>query len=95
MADARRLSGDVRITFTPRTPAYTWEVGGVLRTICGPADPDDDQERTVMLRGDRVRELRDGEPMTVRGTLRVIRHEAANVNGRLVPAWDEVRFEER
>ncbi|VTR94042.1 unnamed protein product [Gemmata massiliana] len=95
---AARLAGDnVTIRFTiGDAPAYTWPVNGQLRTICGPVLRDgDDQERTVSLIGDRTRKAREGKAFTVRGTLRVVHHEAYAVNGVHVPAWDDIRFEER
>ncbi len=97
LIDAKRLAGgDVTITFTVGRPSYTWPVNGQLRTICGPTEIDgDDQERSVSLIGDRLKKSREGKTLTVRGTLRVVHHEAYAVNGVHVPAWDDIRFEER
>lgn len=96
VADARKLNGaEVVITFSPGCPAYTWEVSGALRTFTGPVELDDGLVRGVMLRGNQLGRLRDGKRMKAVGTVRVIHHKEAAVNGVLVPAWDEVRFEER
>ena len=53
----------------------------------------DDVERNVYLKGKRY-DVDVGDTLTVRGTLRVIRHDAATVNGVLVPAWIEIRVDE-
>lgn len=94
-AQARQLAGAVvRVEFRVGRPAYTWR--GPLRTVTGPAEVEgDDQERTAVLRGDRVADLREGKRVRAVGTVRVIRHAAAQVNGVVVPEWEEVRFEER
>ncbi|WP_162672461.1 hypothetical protein [Gemmata massiliana] len=69
------------ITFTVGRPSYTWPVNGQLRTICGPAEIEgDDQERTVSLIGDCLKKAREGKSLTVRGTLRVVHHEAYAVD---------------
>ena len=84
----------VTITFTPAKPAYTWGKGKRLVTIAGPADTDD-LERTVMLKGNRLRDADQGaERLTVRGTLRVIHHPAATIDGVAFEAFTGVRVEE-
>ncbi|MBP3957824.1 hypothetical protein J8F10_21435 [Gemmata sp. G18] len=97
LAHAKRFVGDnVTITFTTGRPSYTWGVNGQLRTICGPVMRDgDDQERTVSLIGDRTKRAREGKTLTVRGTLRVVHHDAVTINGIRVEAWADIRFEER
>ncbi|AWM41776.1 hypothetical protein GobsT_71170 [Gemmata obscuriglobus] len=96
VADARPLSGaTVRIEFRPDRPEHTWPIGGEERTVTGPAELDDGQERTVVLRGNRLGDLRTGKRIRAVGVLRVIDHPAAAVNGVLVPEWTEIRFEER
>ncbi len=47
-----------------------------------------------MLKGKRL-ELQEGERVKVLGVLRVIDHKAAVVNGVFVPAWTEIRIEEK
>ncbi|VTR95683.1 unnamed protein product [Gemmata massiliana] len=70
------------ITFTVGRTSYTWAVNEQLRTICGSAEiAGDDQERTVSLIGDRLKKIREGKSLTVRGTLRVVHHEAYAVSG--------------
>jgi hypothetical protein len=49
---------------------------------------------SVALKGNRVADLDDGAEVRVTGVLRVIHHDAAVVNGVLVPAWVEVRVTE-
>ena len=93
LSDAAALNGaEVAITFTVGRPVYTWP--RPLRTVCGP-DEIDDQERTAVLRGQRMTELREGMRVRAVGVVRVIHHEAAVVNGVVVPKWDEIRFDER
>jgi hypothetical protein len=71
----------VTITFTPALPAYTWGKGRRLVTVAGPV-PIDDVERTVMLKGNRLRDADQArERLTVRGTLRVIHHPANTIGG--------------
>lgn len=86
---ARALHGKrCRVSFGADAPPYT--VGEF--TVCGPADRGDGIERVVMLRGaDRDVE---GKWLSVVGTLRVIDHPAAVVNGVAVPGWTEIRLEE-
>ena len=62
-------------------------------TTVGPDDQGDDVERNVYLKGKRY-DVDVGDTITVRGTLRVIRHDAATVNGVLVPEWVEIRVDE-
>lgn len=94
VADARRVHGqEITIAFTVGAPAYTWSEGGALVTVVGPGDVDE-HERTVVLRGDRVREMDAGRKLRVSGRLRVIDHPTAVVNGTTVPAWTELRVEE-
>ena len=87
---ARRLDGrSVVVSIVPAKPAYTW--GG--RTVLGGEDRPDGAERGVMLKGERL-DVKEGEPLTVRGLLRVIDHPAAVVNGRMIPGWVEIRVTE-
>lgn len=96
IVDVARLNGaEVVITFTPGRPAYTWAIGFVARAVTGPAELDDDQERTVILRGNQLGRLRGGKPVKAVGVVRVIHHDAAKVGPVIVPAWDEICFEER
>lgn len=93
-ARAEQLDGcAVTITFTVARPAYTWGEGANLRTVTGPADVDD-AERTVVLKGDRLKDVDAGAKLKVSGVLRVIRHPPVVVGGQLVEAWTEVRVEE-
>jgi hypothetical protein len=62
------------------------------RTACGPADRGDGVERVVMLRG-KDRDV-EGNWLSVVGTLRVVDHPAATVNGVAVPEWVEIRVTE-
>jgi len=61
--------------------------------MAGPADRDDDVERGAVLLGKRL-DVKEGERLVVRGTLRVIHHKGDVVNGVIVPAWFEVRVTE-
>jgi hypothetical protein len=56
------------------------------RTMVGAADRDDHAERGTLLLGKRL-DVKLGERLTVRGTLRVIQHKADVVNGVIVSAW--------
>jgi hypothetical protein len=68
--------------------------GKRLVTVAGPV-PIDDVERTVMLKGNRLRDADQArERLTVRGTLRVIHHPAATIDGTTFEAFTEVRVEE-
>ncbi|VTR97833.1 unnamed protein product [Gemmata massiliana] len=49
----------------------------------------------MTLIGNWLQKSREGKAFTVRGTLRVVHHEAYAVNGVHVPPWDDIRFEER
>lgn len=96
LADAKRLNGtETVIQFRVGLPPYTWLIGDVLHTVTGPTEAEDEQERTVVLRGNRLADLKEGRRIRVVGTLRVLHHKEALVNGVKVPAWDEIRFEER
>lgn len=54
----------------------------------------DEHERTVTLRGDRLRQMDMGRKVTVSGRMRVLDHAPAIVDGTDVPAWTEIRVEE-
>jgi hypothetical protein len=62
-------------------------------TTVGPDDQDDEVERVVYPTGERY-DIDHGDKITVRGTLRLIRHAEAKVNGVVVPAWTEIRVEQ-
>lgn len=95
LTDAVKLNGAVvAVEFRVGRPSYTWPLP--LRTVTGPAEVEgEDQERTVVLRGDRLGDLKDGKRVKAVGTVRVLHHEEARVGNVTVPAWDEIRFEER
>src|SRR5215217_654497 len=58
------------------------------------SQPSDDVAPTVMLRGNRLCDADQGaERLTVRGTLRVIHHPAATIDGVAFEAFTEVRVE--
>lgn len=93
-ARAEQLDGQpILITLAVGKPVYTWGEGVNLRTVVGLADQPDSVERTVMLKGDRLRDVDVGTKLRVSGTLRVIRHPPVVVGGVLVEAWVEVRVE--
>ncbi|MCE9564441.1 MAG: hypothetical protein K8U57_20580 [Planctomycetes bacterium] len=79
----------VTVSFIVGRPTYTL----LGRTMAGTVDRDDDVERGAVLLGKRL-DVKEGERVTVRGTLRVIQHKADVVNGAIVPAWYEVRVTE-
>src|SRR5262245_61936433 len=56
-------------------------------------DRDDGVERHVYLVGEH-HDLGAGDVLTVSGTLRVVRHRDATVNGVFVPGWTEIRVEQ-
>ncbi|MDB5308842.1 MAG: hypothetical protein JWO38_3044 [Gemmataceae bacterium] len=90
LEQANRLNGRrVTVTLLIDTPAYC----DGERTIVGGADRPDEVTRGVILRGERY-DVDEGEWITVTGTLRVISHGAAVVNGTVVPGWTEIRVEE-
>ncbi|VTR92529.1 unnamed protein product [Gemmata massiliana] len=62
------------------------------RTIVGAVDLPDGIERGAHLNGHCYN--LEGTRITVTGTLWVIDHRAAFVDGVLVPAWTEIRVEE-
>lgn len=87
---ARALDGKaVTVSFVVAKPPYTL----LGRTMVGAADRDDGAERGAVLLGRRL-DIREGERVTVRGRLRLLRHAPDTVNGTAVPAWWEVRVEE-
>ena len=87
---ARGLDGKpVTVSLIAAKPAYTL----LGRTMLGCADRDDEVERGAILMGRRF-DVKEGERIVVRGTLRVVRHRGDVVNGVIVPAWWELRVEE-
>ncbi|MDB5314067.1 MAG: hypothetical protein JWO38_8269 [Gemmataceae bacterium] len=87
---ANRLNGRrVTVTLLVDTPVYC----DGERTIVGGADRPDEVTRGVILRGERY-DVDEGDKITVSGTLRVISHRAAVVNGVAVAGWTEIRVEE-
>jgi hypothetical protein len=77
----------VTITFTPARS--TLGQGKELVTVAGPVGIDD-VERTVMLKGNRMRAAdQSRERLTVRGTLRVIHHPAATIDGVAFESFTE------
>jgi hypothetical protein len=95
LKDAEQLDGQrVTITFLPALPAYTRGAGKNLVTIAAPADTAM-YERTVMLRGNRLRDADMGAgKLTVHGTLRVTRHPAAVIGNAAFAPFTEVRLQE-
>jgi hypothetical protein len=74
---AARLNGtEVVVRFEISTPPLAYDD----ITAVGPDDQGDDVERNVYLKGKRY-DIDVGDAITVRGTLRVIRHNAATVSG--------------
>jgi len=100
LADAERLHGKpVVTTFTVTTPSYTWGEGTNRRTVVGPSTVVGPRgagspERSAVLNGNR-RDADLGARVTVAGTLRVIRHAPATINGRAFAGFTEIRIEER
>jgi hypothetical protein len=87
---ARAMNGKlVRASFLNVAPAYTM----LGRTVIGPANREDGAERTAVLRGNRL-DVDEGERVNIVGTLKVIDHKPAVVNGVAVTAWVEVRVAE-
>ncbi|VTT98984.1 unnamed protein product [Gemmataceae bacterium] len=87
---ARVLDGKaVTVSLLVQKPPYTL----LGRTMVGTADRDDGAERGAVLLGRRP-DVREGERVTVRGRLRLLRHAPDTVNGAAVPSWWEVRVEE-
>jgi hypothetical protein len=62
-------------------------------TMVGGYEKDDGVSRAVRLRGER-HDIDPGDVVTADGVLRVIEHDAATVNGVLVPGWIEIRVEQ-
>jgi hypothetical protein len=95
LKDAEQLDGQpVTITFLPACPAYTWGEDKRRVTIAGPA-PAGSFERTVMLKGNRLRDADLGcGKLTVHGTRRVIRHPGAVIGNTAFAPFTEVRLEE-
>jgi len=87
---ARTLDGKpVTVSFLVATPPYTL----LGRTVLGAADRDDDVERGAVLLGRRF-DVREGERLVVRGTLRTIYHPPCFVGSVAVGSWWEIRVEE-
>lgn len=68
-------------------PLYIWRTGGKLASITGPAEKNDGAEWSVVLKGNRLHDVNEGDWLKVR----VIDHPAVVVNGVLVPRWAKVR----
>lgn len=83
--DGRTVTASVLV----QKPVYTL----LGRTMVGAADRDDGAERGAVLLGRRL-DVKEGERVTVRGRLRLLRHAPDMVNGTAVAAWWEVRVEE-
>ena len=79
-------------TLTATGEGYTHRLRGKLVTVLGVAGREDDAAG-VLLKGNRL-DIREGDVLEVRGVLKVIDHEAATVEGVIVPAWSEVVVEE-
>ncbi len=85
-ADARRpLSRRVTITLTVAEPPFTWKSW----TVCGAADRPDGLARGAVLKGERC-DVREGDTVTMTGTLRYRVHPPSKVGRRTVPGWVEV-----
>src|SRR4051794_4373755 len=94
ISDAERLEGKLVVTtFTVAAPAFTWGEGKSLRTVTGPASQDG-TERTVILKGNRLRDADRGARVTVVGTLRVIHHAPSAVGTMPLGEWTELRIKE-
>lgn len=93
---ARSLHGRLVVTtFLTAKPGYTWRDGrSGVTTVVGAADRDDEAERGVVLRGNRL-DIGIGKRVTVVGVLRVIDHGPYAVGGVIVPPWVEMRVEAR
>ena|GEM_PF-4823595 len=95
-ADVRPFDGKaVTALFTAVAPCYTWGIGGKIATITGPDDKNDGAEWSVVLRGNRLHDVGEGDRLKVRGVLHVINHPAVVVNGVLILRWVEVRVTEQ
>ncbi len=87
---ARRLDGRrVVVTFIACTPAYTWRG----QTIIGTGEQPDGSARVAHLAGKRL-DVEMGERIRVAGTLRVIQHPPAFIDGQPWPGWVEIRVTE-
>jgi hypothetical protein len=92
VADARQFDGKRVVVQFTAAPPYTWRTGGKLVTVTGPAK--DDAEWSVALAGNRLSDAGEGARLKVTGVLKVIEHPPTVVNGKMVPAWTEVRLTE-
>jgi len=87
---ARTLDGKaVTVSLIVAKPVYTL----LGRTMVGAADRDDDVERGAVLLGRRF-DVKEGERLVVRGTLRTIYHPPCFVGGVAVAGWWGIRVEE-
>jgi hypothetical protein len=68
------------------------DVGGGF-TVAGAYERSDGVERSVYLKGEH-HDLAAGDKLSASGTLLVIRHKGAIVNGIKVPGWTEIRIEQ-
>jgi hypothetical protein len=88
--DARKLQGcQVEVFLELGCPA---DVGNGF-TVAGACEKNDGVERAVYLSGER-HDLAAGDKLTASGTLRVVEHGDAVVNGVFVPGWTEIRVEQ-
>jgi hypothetical protein len=80
----------VATTFRVVKPSYT-----ILgRMVVGAADRGDEVERGAVLIGKRL-DVKEGEPLTVVGVVKVIDHGGSVVNGVTMQPWSEIRIEEK
>jgi hypothetical protein len=90
VADAQKLHGQrVEVFVEVGSPV---DVGDGF-TVAAAYERPDRVERHVYLTGER-HGIAVGDVLIVSGTLRVIRHADATVNGVFVPGWTEIRVEE-
>ena len=95
LKDAERLNGKlVAATFTVGAPSYTWGERKNLITVTAP-ESTDGNERTVILKGNRLHDADKGAKVTVVGTLRVIRHPDSTIGTTTFRGFTEIRIEER
>jgi hypothetical protein len=95
LKDAERLDGKrVVTTFRIGAPPFTWGAGANLVTVTAPKYAGS-EERTVILKGDRLDDADLGKKLTVVGTIRVVRHPDSTINGKTFSGFTEIRIEER
>jgi hypothetical protein len=62
----------VKVAFCTTMP-YTAEVGGKTVTVCGPGERDG-FEMVVYLKGNRVKDVDEGDVLRMTGTLHIVEH---------------------